>query len=185
MHIYYHYLNCEGRLSAQYTQTWLRVYVLKHCTQNNKQNMRICICVFYSEDSHSTESHVGLEMNYCRNPDRDKHGPWCYTSPNNRLVWDYCKLKQCEWLEKYLPCKTHRWKQRAFVFTKVARCYESCTCCCAFRCSVNVLQAQTFSSCRKRNTSRLHGLMVAYLIPSFMSVVGHITVPEIFFPSLC
>ncbi|XP_037552101.1 hepatocyte growth factor-like [Nematolebias whitei] len=49
-----------------------------------------------SEDSHSTVSHVGLEINYCRNPDRDKHGPWCYTSPNNRLVWDYCKLKQCE-----------------------------------------------------------------------------------------
>nr|XP_054595709.1 hepatocyte growth factor a isoform X2 [Nothobranchius furzeri] len=49
-----------------------------------------------SGDSHSTVSHVGLERNYCRNPDRDKHGPWCYTSPNNRLVWDYCKLKQCE-----------------------------------------------------------------------------------------
>ncbi|XP_070848307.1 hepatocyte growth factor-like [Chaetodon trifascialis] len=49
-----------------------------------------------SGDSHSTESHVGLEMNYCRNPDRDKHGPWCYTNPNNRLVWDYCKLKHCE-----------------------------------------------------------------------------------------
>ncbi|XP_047245164.1 hepatocyte growth factor a isoform X2 [Girardinichthys multiradiatus] len=48
-----------------------------------------------SGDSHSTISHVGLERNHCRNPDRDKHGPWCYTSPNNRLVWDYCKLKQC------------------------------------------------------------------------------------------
>lgn len=49
-----------------------------------------------SGDSHSTESHVGLERNYCRNPDRDKHGPWCYTNPNNRLAWDYCKLKHCE-----------------------------------------------------------------------------------------
>lgn len=78
------------------------VLVLIHCVQNNKWKMRICICVFYSGDSHSTESHVGLEMNYCRNPDRDKHGPWCYTNPNNRLVWDYCKLKHCEWLKK--PC---------------------------------------------------------------------------------
>uniref|UniRef100_A0A3Q3JMG9 Hepatocyte growth factor n=1 Tax=Monopterus albus TaxID=43700 RepID=A0A3Q3JMG9_MONAL len=49
-----------------------------------------------SGDSHSTVSHVGLEKNYCRNPDRDKHGPWCYTNPNNRLAWDYCKLKQCD-----------------------------------------------------------------------------------------
>ncbi|KAF7664240.1 hypothetical protein LDENG_00184000 [Lucifuga dentata] len=49
-----------------------------------------------SGDSHSTVSHVGLEKNYCRNPDRDKHGPWCYTNPNNRLAWDYCKLKRCE-----------------------------------------------------------------------------------------
>uniref|UniRef100_A0AAV2IXU0 Hepatocyte growth factor n=1 Tax=Knipowitschia caucasica TaxID=637954 RepID=A0AAV2IXU0_KNICA len=49
-----------------------------------------------SADSHSTISHVWLEKNYCRNPDRDKHGPWCYTNPNTRLSWDYCKLKQCE-----------------------------------------------------------------------------------------
>lgn len=76
------------------------VLVLINCVQNNKWNMRICICVFYSGDSHSTESHEGLEKNYCRNPDRDKHGPWCYTNPNNRLVWDYCKLKHCEWLEQ-------------------------------------------------------------------------------------
>jgi len=72
------------------------VLFLIYCTQNNKWNMRICICVFYSGDSHSTLSHVGLEKNYCRNPDRDKHGPWCYTSQNNRLAWDYCKLKHCE-----------------------------------------------------------------------------------------
>ncbi|XP_058479494.1 hepatocyte growth factor a [Solea solea] len=49
-----------------------------------------------SGDSHSTVSHVGLEKNYCRNPDRDKHGPWCYTNPNTRLAWDYCKIKHCE-----------------------------------------------------------------------------------------
>ncbi|XP_029019568.1 hepatocyte growth factor a isoform X2 [Betta splendens] len=49
-----------------------------------------------SGDSHSTVSHVGLEKNYCRNPDRDKHGPWCYTNPNSRLAWDYCRLKRCD-----------------------------------------------------------------------------------------
>lgn len=79
----------------------------------------VCICVFYSEDSHSAESHEGLEKNYCRNPDRDKHGPWCYTNPNNRLVWDYCKLKRCEC--RPLRQQMHlRYKTREY-FLKVSR----------------------------------------------------------------
>ncbi|XP_041819914.1 hepatocyte growth factor a isoform X1 [Chelmon rostratus] len=68
-----------------------------------------------SGDSHSTESHVGLEMNYCRNPDRDKHGPWCYTNPNNRLVWDYCKLKHCESATVAPPPNSLRPKISCFV----------------------------------------------------------------------
>uniref|UniRef100_A0A3Q4MF52 Hepatocyte growth factor a n=1 Tax=Neolamprologus brichardi TaxID=32507 RepID=A0A3Q4MF52_NEOBR len=59
-----------------------------------------------SGDSHSTVSHVGLEKNYCRNPDRDRHGPWCYTSPNNRLAWDYCKLKHFQTRPK-ISCFVH------------------------------------------------------------------------------
>uniref|UniRef100_A0A8B9HMH8 Hepatocyte growth factor n=1 Tax=Astyanax mexicanus TaxID=7994 RepID=A0A8B9HMH8_ASTMX len=36
-----------------------------------------------------------LEGNFCRNPDKDKHGPWCYT--NSSLVpWDYCTVKLCK-----------------------------------------------------------------------------------------
>ncbi|CAG01898.1 unnamed protein product [Tetraodon nigroviridis] len=57
-------------------------------------------------DSHSTESHVGLEQNHCRNPDRDRHGPWCYTTPNDRLVWDYCKLKHYTGYEETLNAVT-------------------------------------------------------------------------------
>ncbi|XP_075886240.1 hepatocyte growth factor a [Nelusetta ayraudi] len=49
-----------------------------------------------SGDSHSAESHQGLQRNYCRNPDSDKHGAWCYTDPNTQLVWDYCRVKHCE-----------------------------------------------------------------------------------------
>uniref|UniRef100_A0A8C6U9B6 Hepatocyte growth factor a n=1 Tax=Neogobius melanostomus TaxID=47308 RepID=A0A8C6U9B6_9GOBI len=40
---------------------------------------------------------IGLQKNYCRNPDKDKHGPWCYTNPKTRLSWDYCRLKPCKW----------------------------------------------------------------------------------------
>ncbi|XP_008936753.1 PREDICTED: hepatocyte growth factor-like protein, partial [Merops nubicus] len=37
----------------------------------------------------------GLEDNYCRNPDHDKRGPWCYTvDPNIRH--QSCGIKKCE-----------------------------------------------------------------------------------------
>ncbi|XP_043933725.1 hepatocyte growth factor-like protein isoform X3 [Protopterus annectens] len=35
-----------------------------------------------------------LQENYCRNPDGDSHGPWCYTmDPNTKF--DYCAIKPC------------------------------------------------------------------------------------------
>uniref|UniRef100_A0A8D0C1T6 Hepatocyte growth factor n=1 Tax=Salvator merianae TaxID=96440 RepID=A0A8D0C1T6_SALMN len=36
-----------------------------------------------------------LKKNYCRNPDDDIHGPWCYTS-NPHVPWDYCSISRCE-----------------------------------------------------------------------------------------
>ncbi|XP_075455697.1 hepatocyte growth factor isoform X2 [Ascaphus truei] len=36
-----------------------------------------------------------LEKNYCRNPDNDAHGPWCYTD-NPLIPWDYCPISRCE-----------------------------------------------------------------------------------------
>uniref|UniRef100_A0A8C4NKK2 Plasminogen n=1 Tax=Eptatretus burgeri TaxID=7764 RepID=A0A8C4NKK2_EPTBU len=38
---------------------------------------------------------AGLEVNFCRNPDKDKKGPWCYTTdPLERF--DYCNVPLCE-----------------------------------------------------------------------------------------
>ncbi|ERE86382.1 plasminogen [Cricetulus griseus] len=46
----------------------------------------------YSPSTHPNE---GLEENYCRNPDSDEKGPWCYTmDPDKRF--DYCDIPECE-----------------------------------------------------------------------------------------
>ncbi|XP_058591815.1 plasminogen [Neofelis nebulosa] len=46
----------------------------------------------YSPDKYPLE---GLEENYCRNPDNDEDGPWCYTTdPSKRF--DYCDIPECE-----------------------------------------------------------------------------------------
>uniref|UniRef100_A0A8B9CMH4 Kringle domain-containing protein n=1 Tax=Anser brachyrhynchus TaxID=132585 RepID=A0A8B9CMH4_9AVES len=38
---------------------------------------------------------AGLEENYCRNPDDDVNGPWCYTA-DPAIRFDYCNIPECE-----------------------------------------------------------------------------------------
>ncbi|KAJ6664579.1 hypothetical protein lerEdw1_006152 [Lerista edwardsae] len=41
-----------------------------------------------------THPQAGLEKNYCRNPDGDTYGPWCYTTDVNKK-WEYCDVPHC------------------------------------------------------------------------------------------
>ncbi|XP_028305662.1 hepatocyte growth factor [Gouania willdenowi] len=62
-------------------------------------------CTPWRDHSNSGErgtSMGGLEESYCRNPDRDKHGPWCYTN-NSAIPWDYCNVKACNASQNNIP----------------------------------------------------------------------------------
>lgn len=39
--------------------------------------------------------HADLQANYCRNPDNDTEGPWCYTQDPERR-WEHCRIPSCE-----------------------------------------------------------------------------------------
>ncbi|XP_029421083.1 plasminogen [Nannospalax galili] len=58
----------------------------------------------FSPDKHPNE---GLEENYCRNPDSDEEGPWCYTTdPDKRF--DYCDIPECE--EECMHCSGEKYE---------------------------------------------------------------------------
>ncbi|XP_058872251.1 uncharacterized protein LOC117968031 isoform X1 [Acipenser ruthenus] len=44
--------------------------------------------------SSSLNPQEGLENNFCRNPNRDPAGPWCYTS-SPAVRWEYCNIPMC------------------------------------------------------------------------------------------
>ena len=49
----------------------------------------------HESNTPETKPRSGLDRNYCRNPDQEPMGPWCYTTtPGKR--WDYCNVKLCK-----------------------------------------------------------------------------------------
>ncbi|KAG7454310.1 hypothetical protein MATL_G00258320 [Megalops atlanticus] len=67
-----------------------------------------------SGDREASAAETGLELNYCRNPDKDKHGPWCTTNSSS-IPWDYCMIKPCKLPSKMTPPESDTPKLSCFV----------------------------------------------------------------------
>ncbi|KAK3557122.1 hypothetical protein QTP70_024640, partial [Hemibagrus guttatus] len=50
---------------------------------------------FPHDHRYTPSSTNGLELNYCRNPDGDNIGPWCYTTDPERR-YESCNIPQCK-----------------------------------------------------------------------------------------
>ena len=63
----------------------------QHRTVNGNQ------CQSWSKSKPHVPKRVPLfeSKNYCRNPDFDINGPWCYTT-NPNIRWEYCSVEICE-----------------------------------------------------------------------------------------
>ena len=44
----------------------------------------------------------GGHHHFCRNPDGDVNGPWCYTR-SEHMKWDYCHIDECHCQQACLP----------------------------------------------------------------------------------
>ncbi|KAG8444470.1 hypothetical protein GDO86_009590 [Hymenochirus boettgeri] len=42
-----------------------------------------------------THPQSGLDSNYCRNPDGDINGPWCFVTTPGTVKWEYCDISRC------------------------------------------------------------------------------------------
>ena len=58
---------------------------------------------------------AGLVKNYCRNPDGEPGGPWCYTT-SGKDQWEYCDVKFCGNPGKYLYRRTCSSRFSTYVF---------------------------------------------------------------------
>ncbi|XP_068087835.1 plasminogen [Hyperolius riggenbachi] len=57
-----------------------------------------------------THPDAGLDKNYCRNPDGDINGPWCFITTPGSVSWEYCEIPHCAPTET--ECGKPKRKQR-------------------------------------------------------------------------
>ncbi|XP_042073908.1 plasminogen-like, partial [Haplochromis burtoni] len=83
-----HLLECVNGIGRDYRGTKSRTNSGKICQRWDSS--------YPHRPKFMPQSHpqADLESNFCRNPDGDSNGPWCYTTdPNTR--WEHCNVPSC------------------------------------------------------------------------------------------
>ena len=69
-------------------------------TRDGLPGNRTCISWNKAMQTGHRTWHLGTEHhNYCRNPDNDRRGPWCYTAlkvDGKRTRYGYCTIAKCD-----------------------------------------------------------------------------------------
>lgn len=97
--------SCSSRQARYYIHYWSSQKCIYTVSGNTFNNAHLLFCRFYP-DRYPTQD---LRENFCRNPNNDPGGPWCYTTdPNVRA--EECGVPQCSEGKK-LP-NNHYWTIR-------------------------------------------------------------------------
>ncbi|XP_056001724.1 uncharacterized protein LOC125653240 [Ostrea edulis] len=63
---------------------------------NVTRNGRLCQAwSIKTPHTHRFSNALRNSKNYCRNPDLESEGPWCYTT-DKRVRWEYCDIPKCD-----------------------------------------------------------------------------------------
>lgn len=91
--------SCSERISMHAKRKHLRIIIIILKNSLTQYLIRMCLCrncrLVTVHLRWTPSARNGLELNYCRNPDGDRIGPWCYTTdPEQR--YESCNIPQCK-----------------------------------------------------------------------------------------
>lgn len=86
-------LNCKTSILGQdYTGTYSQTVSGRTCQRWDSQTPHEHI---NNDPARFPDASLDEVANYCRNPDNDEGGPWCYTTDPD-IRYEYCAIEFCD-----------------------------------------------------------------------------------------